>query len=377
LNAAAPDFVEGILARGREPKPALIEEQLGKGNIVTDTESRQEGVKDARRSPRHALHVQVEEIEDEYWAMEASMPKAKIGLIEDAIPEEDAVDARIEDEEEMGVQKEAEVIGRTPLPPPLEEAELIVIPPRRNPKSGDSALGVSVLSVKGWIGSLDDTLVDLRLDSCADITLISEETHAVLTHPPRIRQGHRMSLAQLTDKGTTIKGYTKLPIIMRTMSGELIMLEAEAYVVKGMTVPILLGEDFQINYELGVIRNVETGSKIIWRNLPYEVEAEGVEPYPGQPQVHVLATGLSTHARSLSKAKEHRRAKARRRRKAMRAGAEAKLVRAAQDYRIRAHECKMVAVEGNFSSDKEWLVERNLLANAEDSFFSIPNTLIS
>jgi hypothetical protein len=37
----------------------------------------------------------------------------------------------------------------------------------------------------------------------------------------------------------------------------------------------------------------------------------------------------------------------------------------------------VVRVEGDFRDDKEWLVERNLLANAEDSFFSIPNTLIS
>jgi hypothetical protein len=36
-----------------------------------------------------------------------------------------------------------------------------------------------------------------------------------------------------------------------------------------------------------------------------------------------------------------------------------------------------VRVEGNFQDDKEWLVERNLLTNAEDSFFSVPNTLIS
>jgi hypothetical protein len=81
-----------------------------------------------------------------------------------------------------------------------------------------------------------------------------------------------MSLAQLTDKGTTIRGYTKLWILMRAMSGELLMLETEAYVGWGMTVPILLGEDFQINYELGVSRNIETSSKIVWRNLPYEVE---------------------------------------------------------------------------------------------------------
>jgi hypothetical protein len=37
----------------------------------------------------------------------------------------------------------------------------------------------------------------------------------------------------------------------------------------------------------------------------------------------------------------------------------------------------MIAVEGNFCEDEEWLVERNLLASAEDTFFAVPNTLIS
>jgi hypothetical protein len=54
-----------------------------------------------------------------------------------------------------------------------------------------------------------------------------------------------------------------------------------------------------------------------------------------------------------------------------------KTVRASQDYKIKAHECKLVRVDGDFRDDGEWLVDRNLLANAEGSFFSVPNTLIS
>jgi hypothetical protein len=164
---------------------------------------------------------------------------------------------------------------------------------------------------------------------------------------------------------------------MRAITGEIIALEAKAYVVRGMTVPILLGEDFQLSYELGVSRNVETGSKIWWKDLPYEVEASGVEPYVGRAEVRKLASGLTIHARSLTKAKKHRRDKARRQRKALRNGANEKVIRASQDYRIRAHECKLVRVDGDLNEDKEWLVKRNLLANAEDSFFSVPNTLIS
>jgi hypothetical protein len=274
---AAPNFLENLLLSEREHKPAANEQLIGNGNITLDTRLEHAELRDPQKSRREAMHVHIEEIEDEYWELEARMPKARVGLIEDAVPDEDVYGySETEVEEEAEFLKEVEVTNTLALPPPPDDLDLIVLPPRRNPKPGDSALGVSLLSVKGWIGSLGDALVDLRLDSCADITLISEETHAALINPSRIRQGHRMSLAQLTDKGIMIKGYIKLQIIMRTITGELIALEAEAYVVKGMTVPILLGEDFQVNYELGVYRNVESGSKIVWRNLPYEVEAAGV-----------------------------------------------------------------------------------------------------
>jgi hypothetical protein len=46
---------------------------------------------------------------------------------------------------------------------------------RRKTKAGRSALGTSVLSMRGSVGAVDAPLIDLRLDTCADITLISEE----------------------------------------------------------------------------------------------------------------------------------------------------------------------------------------------------------
>ncbi|KAJ7443799.1 hypothetical protein FB451DRAFT_1413427 [Mycena latifolia] len=185
------------------------------------------------------------------------------------------------------------------------------------------------------------------------------------------------SPCKLTDKGTVIKGYTKLKILMLTTSGELLETEVEAYVVKGMGVPILLGEDYQLNYELGVSRSLEEGTKVLFKDAPYEVEANGVEPFIGRAEVHSLAAGLTTHSRRFTQAKEHHRAKARRQRRTRRNGGEQRTIRAAEDYRIRAHECKVIRVDGDFSDDREWLVEKNLLANSEDTFFTVPNVLIS
>jgi hypothetical protein len=174
-----------------------------------------------------------------------------------------------------------------------------------------------------------------------------------------------------------IKGYTKLKILMPSTAGDILEMEAEAYVVKGMSVPILLGEDFQINYELGVTRNVELGTKITFKGSEFEVEATGVDRYAGIAQIHNLASSLTTHASRVGRAKEHRRAKTHRQRRKRRNGVEGRTVRAAEDFRIKAQETRVIRLDGDFRVDKTWLVESNFLATEDDSYFSVPKTLIS
>ncbi|KAJ7502567.1 hypothetical protein B0H11DRAFT_1907124 [Mycena galericulata] len=80
---------------------------------------------------------------------------------------------------------------------------------------------------------------------------------------------------------------------------------------------------------------------------------------------------------SVRKAKAHRREKARRHRRSLKNGKEAQSVRAAEDFLIQPNECRQVRVNGNFQEDKEWFVTSSMLANADDSFFVVANTLIS
>ena len=91
---------------------------------------------------------------------------------------------------------------------------------------------------------------DLRLDSCANITLISYEFYESLAVKPSIKQGMRLQLWQLMDKDSKLKGFVRIPIFMTTESGDILETEVEAYVVPNMTVPILLGEDYQQSYEV-------------------------------------------------------------------------------------------------------------------------------
>jgi hypothetical protein len=77
------------------------------------------------------------------------------------------------------------------------------------------------------------------------------------------------------------------------------------------------------------------------------------------------------------KASIHRNKLAQRRRLAAKFGEKKRIVRAAYDYKLRLHKIRSILVDGYFKEDKEWLVEKNLLANSNDSFFLVPNMLIS
>jgi len=155
-------------------------------------------------------------------------------------------------------------------PPPTKE-KLFRIPKARSRPEGMSAIGVSVLSTRGFVGGLNNIEMDLQLDSCADITLISHKFYESLTSKPSIKQGMRMCLWQLMDKDSQLKGFVHIPIYMTTVDGDILETEAEAYVVPNMTVPILLGEDYQQSYELGVTRNIEEGTHVSFGRLEHKI----------------------------------------------------------------------------------------------------------
>lgn len=128
----------------------------------------------------------------------------------------------------------------------------------RSMPEGRSSLGITALICEGKGGSSVDPTVSLRLDSGADITLISEEFWRSLKAPPKLQQGMKLWLYALTNEAR-ILGYVMLKIYIPTQDGTLLEMETEAYVVPGMKVLVLLGEDFQVNYQISVHRrNSET-----------------------------------------------------------------------------------------------------------------------
>ena len=148
---------------------------------------------------------------------------------------------------------------------------------------------------------------------------------------------------------------------------------AEAYVVPGMTVPILLGEDYQLTYEIGVTRNVEEGPKVHFGKSEWELKAQQVQRTTDFERMRQSAYSIGRFIRS----KLHRRRKSKRHRQKVKFGEEERVVRAKEDYRLRPHECKPIRVEGQLGEDRDWLVSKTLLSGSDDTYFAIPNTLIS
>ena len=122
----------------------------------------------------------------------------------------------------------------------------------RTAPPGKSALGITALSIYGGrLGSPSSPEVQLRLDSGADITLISEDCYKALQPRPKLQKGMKLSLFELTNQ-VKILGYINLLIFIMMEDGRVLEFIEEAYMIPGMNVPVLLGEDFQVNYEVSV-----------------------------------------------------------------------------------------------------------------------------
>jgi len=113
-------------------------------------------------------------------------------------------------------------------------------------------LGSKAVRVPGVIGELGDVSAKIIVDSGSDITLISEKTWKELRCRPKIQTGQRVHLVQVTGT-STISGYVTLDLLFE-MSEGLVKINVEAYVVKGMSMPFILGNDFADQYSISILR---------------------------------------------------------------------------------------------------------------------------
>ncbi|KAL1658247.1 hypothetical protein GGF50DRAFT_38893, partial [Schizophyllum commune] len=131
--------------------------------------------------------------------------------------------------------------GENPSTSRFEEA--FPAPRARAHPAGYNALDTNALTLPVRIGSPRGEQTHGRMDSGADITLMSEEFFEKVGTLPPYREGLRMKLYHLTGAAKVL-GFTTFTMYARTKAKKLVSFEVEAYVVRNMKVPLLLGEDF-------------------------------------------------------------------------------------------------------------------------------------
>lgn len=116
---------------------------------------------------------------------------------------------------------------------------------------GCSFLGARATETTATVWGLDTNPISVIVDSGSDITLISQKALDNLTHPPRPKAGQRINLIQVTEK-SVISGYVTLDLFLHAPDGP-VELNVEAHVIKGMTTPFILGNDFSDQYSISVL----------------------------------------------------------------------------------------------------------------------------
>ena len=286
------------------------------------------------------------------------------------------------------------------LPPP---AKVIHIQPKDARPRGRASLGITSLASIGHLSSLQDEAVEVKWDSGADITLISKNCLARLTQPPKVTEGMKIQLYELTGK-SKITGYVIIPLFVQAESGDYLKLEMEAYVVPEMTVPVLLGEDFMKIHCISVDRSsAPTKLRLTQDDVEYCLPTTSETPWTRDPSLHVRSKTTSTDspkAYFLKAAEKKLRLRSRKLRRTTNSaspsesipalpraqeksvGADLPLgdvfVTAAQDVKISAGHVAEVRVEGVPDEEKDWFIEKILLVTSEDdeSFLGAPSTLI-
>ena len=112
---------------------------------------------------------------------------------------------------------------------------------------GCSFLGSQATQVPATINFLDKNLTKVIIDSGSDITLILQKSLSEIQTLIKLRQGQQVNLVQVMGN-VSISGYVNIDLYFRTPDGP-VKINIAAYVVKGMSTPLILGIISQISIQ--------------------------------------------------------------------------------------------------------------------------------
>jgi len=131
-------------------------------------------------------------------------------------------------------------------PPPL--VTTIIAHKSYTLPKGHTSTSVVGLCIDGsHLGDWREESIITCLDSGSDLTLVSEAALAHLKKPPRIHSVRGFQLKGVTGEAR-VKGYMNLKLWLWSEEGIWVEFLEEAWVLRDLKVPLLLGKDFHVNY---------------------------------------------------------------------------------------------------------------------------------
>ena len=240
---------------------------------------------------------------------------------------------------------------------------------------GCSFLGSKATQVPVNINSAQGDPSSIIIDSGSDITLISLRTLHQLKVPSKMKIGQKINLVQVTGNAS-ISGYVLLDLYFHTPEGP-VKLGVEAYVVKGMSTPMILGNDFADQYGISVIRS-EGNCSLEFGNSGRRMQVENsVSPPFTDEEGHTFRIKAFKNTEEGIKRNLHRKNQRVKRR--MKFKMLDKSIRAAVDSIIPPETSSLIPVLANFPTGVNSLYVEKVFSTHrnENDIYAPPDSLIS
>ena len=116
---------------------------------------------------------------------------------------------------------------------------------------GTTFLGVQPLRVDVRLGGPCRSKTAMIMDSGSNISLISTSLLSTMSPSPKEKMGQSIKINQVTGRSSTNK-YVSITTYFETSEGPVSM-DIDAYIVKDMNAPLILGNDFADQYSLSIL----------------------------------------------------------------------------------------------------------------------------
>jgi len=132
-------------------------------------------------------------------------------------------------------------------------SEVVTLKPIKGRPPGTTFLGAQPSKATVRLNSPTGLSTQIIIDSGSNITLVSSKLLERMNPSPKPKEGQNIKINQVTGRSSTTQ-YVTLNIYF-DIEPKPVTLKLEAYIVKDMNAPLILGNDFADQYSLSIIRD--------------------------------------------------------------------------------------------------------------------------